>query len=49
MTADRAGRHGALANLVELAPLPDIERDGDDVGTVCLFEPGNRDGRIEPA
>src|SRR5215207_5149775 len=49
MAADRAGRHRALADLIELATLTDIERDRDRLGIVFLAQPWNRDRRIEPA
>ena len=49
MAADRACGHRALANLVELASLPEIERDGDHLGAVLLLQPGNGDRRVEPA
>ena len=47
--ADGAERQRALADVRELAPLPEVERDGDDLGAVLLRQPPDRHRGVEPA
>ena len=49
VAADGAGRHRARANLRELAPLAQIQRDGDHFCVVFLFQPRDRHRGVEPA
>ena len=46
--ADRAHRERALADVGQLAPLPEIERHRDHLGVVLLGQPRDRDRRVEP-
>ena len=45
----RTGRERAVANLLELLPLPQVHRHRDDLGVVFLLEPGNCHRGIKPA
>ena len=47
--AHGSGGERAIADFLEFAGLPEVQRDRDDVGVVGLGEPGNGDRRVEPS
>ena len=47
--ADGAAGERAIAHVLELLPLTEVQRDGHDLGAVFLGQPWNGDGGIEAA
>ena len=48
--AQGAGRERAVPHLLEpLLPLPEVDGHRDDLGAIGIGQPGDGDGRIEPA